>query len=65
MLGGTGQLNFNIHSYGVPSDYNLWETEYGAQNWSYQHIKKYIKRAECLEKRPKLFHVSDVIIYCL
>ncbi|XP_077561674.1 ecdysone oxidase-like [Haemaphysalis longicornis] len=45
-LGGTSSLNFMVYSRGNPEDYNSWESEYGAQNWSYRHVKEDFKAIE-------------------
>ncbi|CAL4107045.1 unnamed protein product, partial [Meganyctiphanes norvegica] len=55
MLGGSGSLNYNVHMFGSPQDYDLWADEYGAKGWSFNDIKKYMNMAQCKILRPKLF----------
>ncbi|XP_069942721.1 L-sorbose 1-dehydrogenase-like isoform X2 [Cherax quadricarinatus] len=55
MLGGTGSINFNIHMFGSPQDFQVWEQEYGAEGWDFQQMKKYANKAECRRLRPKIF----------
>jgi len=31
---------------GIPSDFNLWATQFGAKNWTYDHVLKYFIKAE-------------------
>ncbi|XP_045620582.2 L-sorbose 1-dehydrogenase [Procambarus clarkii] len=54
-LGGTATLNFNIHMFGSPQDFQKWEEEYGATGWGFQEMKKYANKAECRRLRPKIF----------
>lgn len=46
VLGGTSSLNFMVYSRGNPEDYNSWESEYGAHNWSYKHVIEDFKAIE-------------------
>ncbi|XP_068203989.1 L-sorbose 1-dehydrogenase-like [Palaemon carinicauda] len=55
MLGGSGSVNFNIHTYGSPQDFDSWENEHGAVGWGFAEMKKYANKAECWRLRPKLF----------
>ncbi|XP_058061993.1 neither inactivation nor afterpotential protein G [Anopheles bellator] len=40
-LGGSGQLNYMLHSTGIPSDFDRWE-QLGAIDWSWQAMKPYL-----------------------
>ncbi|KAG8224102.1 hypothetical protein J437_LFUL001796, partial [Ladona fulva] len=43
-LGGTGQLNFMLHSLGVREDYDDWRDKYGAFGWDADTLLPYMKR---------------------
>ncbi|KAK7072954.1 hypothetical protein SK128_018785, partial [Halocaridina rubra] len=55
VLGGSGTINYNIHMYGSPQDFDAWESEYGVKGWSFSEMKKFANMAECWRLRPKLF----------
>lgn len=57
MLGGSSTINYNIHMYGSPQDFEAWEQQYGAKGWGFAEMKKYANKAECRRLRPKLFKV--------
>lgn len=55
VLGGSGTINYNIHMFGSPHDFQTWESEFGATGWGFPEMKKYSNKAECRRLRPKLF----------
>ncbi|XP_064108137.1 L-sorbose 1-dehydrogenase-like [Macrobrachium nipponense] len=55
VLGGSGTMNYNIHTYGSPQDFDAWESDYGAVGWGFSEMKKYANKAECWRLRPKVF----------
>ncbi|XP_064108127.1 neither inactivation nor afterpotential protein G-like isoform X1 [Macrobrachium nipponense] len=55
VLGGSGSINYNIHMYGSPQDFETWEKEFGATGWGFSEMKKFANMAECWRLRPKLF----------
>ncbi|XP_012252169.2 neither inactivation nor afterpotential protein G isoform X2 [Athalia rosae] len=65
-LGGSGQMNFVLHSFGVPEDYSRWPAE-----WSYKNLLPYFRRVEEIinitvvsaeEKLARAFHKSGIEI---
>ncbi|XP_071551498.1 neither inactivation nor afterpotential protein G-like isoform X2 [Panulirus ornatus] len=55
VLGGSATINYNIHMFGSPQDFQVWEDEYGATGWGFDEMKKYANKAECRRLRPKIF----------
>ncbi|XP_068203990.1 neither inactivation nor afterpotential protein G-like [Palaemon carinicauda] len=55
VLGGSGTINYNIHMYGSPQDFDSWEKDFGATGWGFSEMKKFANMAECWRLRPKLF----------
>ncbi|CAK1580778.1 unnamed protein product [Parnassius mnemosyne] len=43
-LGGSGQINFLLHGFGLPEDYDRW-TQKGFKGWSLQDLKPYFVKA--------------------
>ncbi|KAH6925528.1 hypothetical protein HPB50_006572 [Hyalomma asiaticum] len=46
VLGGSSTINFQMHVRGNRRDFDLWETQYGAFNWSYRNVLPYFKKYE-------------------
>lgn len=62
VLGGSGSTNYNIHMFGSPQDFQVWEQQYGATGWGFAEMKKYANKAECRRLRPKLFKQEECSI---
>ncbi|CAH2048994.1 unnamed protein product, partial [Iphiclides podalirius] len=43
-LGGSGQMNFLLHGFGLPQDYDAW-VEKGFEGWSLKDLKPYFIKA--------------------
>uniref|UniRef100_A0A2A4JB55 Glucose-methanol-choline oxidoreductase N-terminal domain-containing protein n=1 Tax=Heliothis virescens TaxID=7102 RepID=A0A2A4JB55_HELVI len=43
-LGGSGQINFLMHGFGLPGDYERW-TELGFEGWSAEDLRPYFIKA--------------------
>ncbi|KAF9419904.1 hypothetical protein HW555_003737 [Spodoptera exigua] len=43
-LGGSGQINFLLHGFGLPGDYDRW-TQVGFQGWTFKDLKPYFIKA--------------------
>nr|XP_021198094.2 neither inactivation nor afterpotential protein G [Helicoverpa armigera] len=43
-LGGSGQINFLMHGFGLPGDYDRW-TELGFEGWSTEDLRPYFIKA--------------------
>ncbi|XP_041980619.1 neither inactivation nor afterpotential protein G [Aricia agestis] len=43
-LGGSGQINFLLHGFGIPEDYDRWKT-LGFRGWTFEDLKPYFKKA--------------------
>ncbi|XP_022129805.2 neither inactivation nor afterpotential protein G [Pieris rapae] len=43
-LGGSGQINFLLHGFGLPEDYNRW-SQLGFHGWTFKDLKPYFLKA--------------------
>ncbi|XP_013169747.1 PREDICTED: neither inactivation nor afterpotential protein G [Papilio xuthus] len=43
-LGGSGQINFLLHGFGLPEDYNRWSRK-GFKGWTFKDLKPYFIKA--------------------
>ncbi|CAH0687624.1 unnamed protein product [Spodoptera exigua] len=43
-LGGSGQINFLLHGFGLPGDYDRW-SQLGFQGWTFKDLKPYFIKA--------------------
>ncbi|KOB74557.1 Alcohol dehydrogenase, partial [Operophtera brumata] len=43
-LGGSGQINFLLHGFGLPSDFTRWN-RHGFKGWLYEDLKRYFIKA--------------------
>ncbi|XP_038221961.1 neither inactivation nor afterpotential protein G isoform X2 [Zerene cesonia] len=43
-LGGSGQINFLLHGFGLPEDYNRW-SRLGFEGWTFKDLKPYFMKA--------------------
>ncbi|XP_037558208.2 oxygen-dependent choline dehydrogenase-like, partial [Dermacentor silvarum] len=46
VLGGSSAINFLMHVRGNRRDFDLWEIQHGAFNWSYMGVLPYFKKSE-------------------
>ncbi|XP_075722075.1 glucose dehydrogenase [FAD, quinone]-like isoform X2 [Rhipicephalus microplus] len=46
VLGGSSVINFQMHVRGNRRDFDYWQQEYGAFNWSYANVLPYFKKYE-------------------
>ncbi|KAL3246923.1 hypothetical protein MRX96_057365 [Rhipicephalus microplus] len=46
VLGGSSVINFQMHVRGNRRDFDHWQQEYGAFNWSYANVLPYFKKYE-------------------
>lgn len=42
-LGGSGQMNYMLHSMGQPLDFDSWANDYGLHSWDYKNFSCYLK----------------------
>ena len=46
VLGGGSSVNGMVYCRGQRQDYDLWASEWGCSNWSYQDVLPFFKKAE-------------------
>lgn len=62
VLGGGSSVNGMIYCRGQRQDYDLWATEWGCSNWSYEHVLPFFKKAEKNESLADQYHGQNGIL---
>lgn len=62
VLGGGSSVNGMIYCRGQRQDYDLWASEWGCNQWSYQHVLPFFKKAEKNESLADEYHGQDGIL---
>jgi choline dehydrogenase-like flavoprotein len=56
VIGGGSSINAQLYNRGAAADYDEWESEEGAQGWSYRDVLPYFKRAENNQRFANEYH---------
>lgn len=62
VLGGGSAVNGMIYCRGQRHDYDLWASEWGCSNWSYQAVLPFFKKAENNESLADEFHSQNGVL---
>lgn len=62
VLGGGSSVNGMVYCRGQRQDYDLWSSEWGCDQWSYQDVLPYFKKAENNESLADEFHGQNGIL---
>lgn len=46
-MGGSGQINYMLHSVGRPTDFDYWSKEFGLDRWGYANFSCYLENVNC------------------
>ena len=56
VLGGGSSINAQVFTRGHQYDYDAWESEAGAEGWSFEKVLPYFKRAEDNQRLADTYH---------
>jgi choline dehydrogenase len=62
VLGGGSSVNGMVYCRGQRQDYDLWASEWGCNNWSYQKVLPFFKKAEKNESLADEYHGQEGIL---
>lgn len=63
-LGGSGQINYMLHSVGQPQDFDNWAQNYGLHSWDYHNFSCFLNGRNCIGKPPfREFVLTETDVY--